>query len=46
MGRLFVHKCDGTVGQVEFNTAGTGPVDIMYEGLASNMSRRLCISWG
>jgi hypothetical protein len=36
MGRLVVHKCDGTVGQVEFNTAGTGPVDIMYEGLASN----------
>lgn len=36
MGRLFVHKCDGTVGQVRFITAGTGPVDIMYSGLASN----------
>jgi hypothetical protein len=36
MGRLFVNKCDGTVGQVRFITAGTGPVDIMYSGLASN----------
>ena len=36
MGRLFVFKCDGTVGQVEFDTAGTGLVDFMYEGLASN----------
>jgi hypothetical protein len=37
MGRLFVHKCDGTVGQVEFNTTGFGPVDFMYAGLAPNV---------
>jgi hypothetical protein len=36
MGRLSVLKCDGTVAQVAFNTAGTGPVDIMVAGLASN----------
>jgi len=36
MGRLSVNKCDGTVAQVKFDTAGTGPVDVMYAGLASN----------
>jgi hypothetical protein len=36
MGRLFVDKCDGTVGQVEFNTTGTGPVDVMFSGIVTN----------
>jgi hypothetical protein len=36
MGQLIVDKCDGSVGGVRFNTAGTGPVDLMYSGLVSN----------
>jgi len=38
MGLLSVDSCDGSVGGLVFDTAGTGKVDLMFSGIAANPS--------